>query len=46
MHEMLCALALAFDSAGNSRPARIAMIAMTTSNSMRVNASAAFFSCS
>ena len=39
---MHCAFfAVAFDlaRAGNSRPARIAMMAMTTSNSMRVNPS-------
>src|SRR5439155_20375772 len=37
MHRMPWALVLAFASAGNSRPARIAMMAMTTSNSMSVN---------
>jgi len=35
---MLWALAFALPSAGNSSEARMAMIAMTTSNSMRVNA--------
>src|SRR5207237_10746050 len=33
-----CAEALALAKAGNSRPARMAMIAMTTSSSIRVNA--------
>src|SRR5436309_673651 len=36
-HWIVCALAFAFASAGNKRPARIAMTAMTTNNSMRVN---------
>src|SRR6185437_15086054 len=35
---MPCALVFAFASAGNNSPARIAMIAMTTSNSIKVNA--------
>src|SRR6266571_8696137 len=35
-HWIDCALALALDKAGNSKLARIAMIAMTTSNSIRV----------
>src|SRR6058998_1197060 len=34
---MSCALALALESAGNSIPARTAMMAMTTSSSMSVN---------
>jgi hypothetical protein len=34
-------LALALASAGNNMPAKMAMIAMTTNNSMRVNARAA-----
>ena len=38
MQDVPLALSFAFDSAGNSIPARIAMIAMTTSSSMRVNA--------
>src|SRR6266446_2196831 len=38
MHEMPVALALALPSAGKSRLARIAITAMTTSNSMSVNA--------
>src|SRR2546422_8607510 len=33
-----CALSLALESAGNSKEARIAMMAMTTSSSMRVKA--------
>src|SRR5437773_3850157 len=37
-HWMPCALVLAFASAGRSNPARIAMTAMTTRSSMRVNA--------
>jgi hypothetical protein len=36
MQAMPWALVLAFDRAGRSMPARIAMIAMTTSSSMRV----------
>src|SRR5260221_526749 len=36
MQEMPVAFALAFESAGRSIPARIAMIAMTTSSSMSV----------
>src|SRR5258707_13199148 len=35
--EMPCALVLALDKAGNNNPARMAMMAMTTSNSIRVN---------
>src|SRR5438093_11682513 len=35
-HWMPCALVLAFASAGKSNPARIAMMAMTTSNSIKV----------
>ena len=35
---MDCALALAFDSAGKSIPARIAIMAMTTNSSINVNA--------
>src|SRR6266496_2994389 len=35
-HWIVCALAFAFANAGNKRPARIAITAMTTSNSMRV----------
>src|SRR6266542_2143578 len=35
---MLQALALALTTAGSSRPARMAMMAITTSNSIRVNA--------
>src|SRR2546427_2573686 len=38
MHEMPVALALALPSAGRSRLARIAIMAMTTSSSMSVNA--------
>src|SRR6266568_6611386 len=38
MHEMPVALALALPRAGRSRLARIAIMAMTTSSSMRVNA--------
>src|SRR5712664_1849635 len=38
MHVIPCALSFARDSAGSSSAARIAMIAMTTSSSMRVNA--------
>src|SRR4030095_7153847 len=37
-HNVLCALAFAFDSAGRSIPARIAIIAITTNNSIKVNA--------
>src|SRR6185503_11490025 len=37
-HMMPCALALALDKAGNSNAARIAMMAMTTSNSINVKA--------
>src|SRR6516225_1173276 len=36
MHRMPCALVLALARAGNSIPARIAMIAITTSNSIKV----------
>ena len=35
---MPCALAFALDNAGNSNPASRAMMAITTSNSMSVNA--------
>src|SRR6266516_3561215 len=38
MQAMDCALDLALANAGNSRPARIAMMAMTTRSSMSVNA--------
>ena len=38
MHLTLLASSLALDNVGNSKDARIAMIAMTTSNSMSVNA--------
>ena len=38
VHWMRSALDLALASAGNSRPARIAMIAITTSSSIKVNA--------
>ena len=34
---MVLAFSLALDSAGNSRAARMAMMAMTTSSSIRVN---------
>src|SRR5271170_1905430 len=44
MHWMPWVCCLAFDNAGNSMAARIAMIAMTTSNSMRVNPPLAFIS--
>src|SRR5579862_9128110 len=37
MHCARCALCLAFANAGKSIAARIAMIAITTSNSIRVN---------
>src|SRR4051812_16752054 len=37
MHEMPCALVFARDSAGKSRLARMAMMAITTNNSMSVN---------
>src|SRR5256885_15404206 len=36
MHKIPCALVLALAKAGNSNPARIAMIAMTTNNSISV----------
>src|SRR5262245_45945241 len=36
---MPCAFALAFERAGSSIPARIAMMAMTTNNSIKVKAS-------
>src|SRR5690242_16999582 len=36
-HCVVCALLLARESAGSSSPARIAMIAITTSNSIKVN---------
>ena len=38
MHAMPCAFNLALPSAGNSSAARMAMMAMTTSNSISVNA--------
>src|SRR5436309_2899730 len=38
MHWMPCALAFVFASVGSSRLARMAMIAMTTSSSINVNA--------
>ncbi len=37
MHIMPCAFAFALPSAGNSKAARIAMIAITTSSSISVN---------
>jgi hypothetical protein len=40
MHTALCPSALARAIAGNSNDAKMAMIAMTTSNSMRVNPAA------
>ena len=40
--EICCALALALASAGNSMAAKMAMMAMTTSNSIKVNARALF----
>src|ERR1051326_4271627 len=40
MQAALRAFSLAFDRAGRSSPARMAMMAITTSNSMRVNARA------
>jgi len=36
MHDMPCALVLAFERAGKSMPARMAMMAMTTSSSIKV----------
>ena len=39
MHLVICALALARPRAGKSIEARMAMMAMTTSNSIRVKAS-------
>ena len=36
MHLIPCALVFALASAGNNRPARMAMIAMTTNNSIKV----------
>src|SRR5688500_6107021 len=39
---ILCPFAFAFASAGKSMPARMAMIAMTTSNSIRVKAANRF----
>ena len=36
MHDMPCALVLALERAGKSMPARMAMMAMTTSSSMSV----------
>src|ERR1035437_7950165 len=41
-HRICCALVLVEASAGNRRAARMAMMAMTTSNSINVNAPAAF----
>ena len=38
MHEMPCALVLALARAGNNMPAKMAIMAITTSNSMRVKA--------
>jgi hypothetical protein len=38
MHWIALALAFAWARVGNSKPARIAMMAMTTSNSIKVNA--------
>src|SRR5262245_30442911 len=35
-HVIACALPFAFARAGNSKPARIAMMAITTSNSIKV----------
>jgi hypothetical protein len=37
MHFTVWALSFAFESAGNSIPARIAMIAITTRSSIKVN---------
>lgn len=37
MHKVPCALPLALESEGNSNSARIAMIAITTSSSIKVN---------
>ncbi len=36
MHEMPCALVLALARAGNNMPAKMAIMAITTSNSIRV----------
>src|SRR4051812_1983666 len=36
MHDVACPFCFALESAGNNIPARMAMIAMTTSNSIRV----------
>jgi hypothetical protein len=41
-HDTLCALALAFDNAGNSIAARIAMMAITTKSSISVKARSDF----
>src|SRR5947208_5808761 len=41
---MLCALLFVFVSAGSSRPARIAMMAITTRSSIKVNAACLFIS--
>src|ERR1035437_2940096 len=41
-HRICCALVFAEDSAGNRRAARMAMMAMTTSNSINVNAHDSF----
>jgi hypothetical protein len=43
---VFCALSFALDRAGNSSDARIAMMAMTTSNSMSVKARLRVFICS
>ena len=37
MHVIPCAFVFAFASAGNNIPAKIAIIAITTSNSIKVN---------
>src|SRR6266516_508556 len=42
-HEAVIAFCFAFDNAGKSRAARIAMMAMTTNNSMRVKAQIPIF---
>ena len=42
-HRTACALTLAADSAGSSNAARMAIIAITTSNSISVNAGLLFF---
>ena len=38
MHEMPCALVLALARAGNNMPAKMAIMAITTSNSINVKA--------